>query len=146
MPNLEQSLFLPPDRWAVHGGEMFVRFPVENVALAKGVRDIWFHFPLPGRAEPTVLQFRLVESEWDEGVFAQSARPSVHPRTIAAAVTPPFLAEDAVKLNAAVAKWVGARNNFGLHVQAMHQSFSFPSRVPFLETVREPAREGVLVT
>jgi|GEM_PF-5823773 hypothetical protein len=146
MPNLEQSLFLPPDRWAVQGGEMYVRFPVEYVTLSRGVRDIWFHFPLDGRTETTVLQFRLVESEWDEGVFIQSSRPFTHPGPIAIAASPPFVKEDAVKLNGAISKWVSLGQNFGLYVQAMHQDFVFPSRPPFLEIIQEPAREGVVLT
>lgn len=145
MANFEQSLFLPPDRWAVQGGEMYVRFPVEYVTLQRGVRDIWLHYPLTGRGDTTVVQVRQVESEWDEGVFSHSSRPLIHPRTIASAASPPHLTEDAVKISAVIPKWAYAKENFGLYVQVMHHDFVFPSRPPFLEIIQEPAREGILV-
>jgi hypothetical protein len=145
MANLINSMFLLPDRLAVQGGEMYVRFPTESIPLNKSVRSIWLHLSLTGHGDPTVLQIREVESPWDENVF-HHARPHASPRLLMQIACLPHVAEDAAAIDMVMEKWLYRKENYGLKVSYMYQGSEFDlKKPPYLEVIYEPAYAGSVV-
>ena len=144
MANLENSIFLPPDKLAVQSAEMFVRYPVEEIAIKRNVRALWLHLSLPGSTDAPRYHIREVRSPWEADVFQSRSYPVCAPRLLALAYCPPFVKEDAVSIDPVLEHWLFQPENYGLHITNMNAGSEFNiSKPPYLEIVFEPVRAGV---
>lgn len=145
MANLENSMFVLPNRLALRGGEMYVCFPTESIKPNQGVRGMWLHFPLPGSTTITALECFEVESPWGEDVFQRDANPVHYSGPPFQAACMPCLTEDAIAIDPLLDKWLFAGVNYGLYIHFTDQGNLFdPARPPLLEIILQPAAEGVM--